>query len=125
MKTKECLHNLHFGTIGIFSPKWKKRKVKSRQIIYDGPRSPDTYFIIDPKTLELYVFFESFGSQANPRILKIDTVSEDYFQALWQIFLAEHAILSMMFYKSYGELKDIDTEAKLKKQLKLYIKEKG
>ena len=61
METKDNLHNLHLEKTKFYSPKWSRKKLQARQITFDTKDCPDCFFLVNEKTLELIIYFDSFG----------------------------------------------------------------
>jgi len=121
LKTVENLHNFHFtDKADFFSPKWKERTIYLRQICFDTPEMQDTYFAIDKDTLELFIYFDNFGTKLNPRLIKLGKMPEKYTVAISYLAGIENAMLSILSQVDYDELKKIITTKDLKKYLGIY-----
>jgi len=128
LKTSENFHNFHFGQNTMPSSKWKNKELYFRQIAYDTPNLIETWFVVDPVTMQLYVFFEPFGTKENPRIIKLTLSSpvklkripEKYLCAITYLAGMENSILAMLCNESYDSLSKIKTTAQFYKTLSIY-----
>lgn len=119
LKTIENLHNFHFEKISFFAEKWKKKKLLARQIFYDSPH-PETWFVLDKNTLDLYIYFEPFGTKTNPRLIKFCKMPQDYITAIHCLAGYETTMVSMVSSVSYENLKQINTTKKLIKMIGIF-----
>ena len=117
LNTIKNLHNFHFRKTDFFSPKLEKRSIYLKQISFDTPSSPDTYFAIDKDTLELFIYFDNMGTKLNPRLLKIGYIPENYQTAILKLSAIENSMLSIINNMAFADLKDIKTGAEMNKQI--------
>ncbi len=92
LKTKEQYHNLHFDSIQFFADNLKDKKLLKRQITFDSGVG-DKFFVADADTMDLYLYIDDAGTKQEPYLLKLLTLSNDYLEALEQIFNAEKEIV--------------------------------
>lgn len=121
MKTKDNLHNLHMDKMQFFSPKWQG--FFGRQIAFDTIDVTDTYFVLHPKKLDLYLFFELSSTKDKLHIVKLGKLSKDYISAVATIAELEVSILRMLLNTPYEEIMEI-SESNIKTHLKEYYREK-
>ncbi len=121
LMTIENLHNLHFKKTEQFSPKWMKKNLYLRQISYDTVL-PDTWFILDEETFDLFLYFEDHGTKDDPKILKLCKLSNGYNIAITIIWWYELAILRFLREgNSHERIENLKTKEDLKTLLKDYL----
>lgn len=109
LKTVKNLHNFKFKKINFHSEKWKDKDTFDRQIMYDGPVYPTTFFILDRSSLELFIYFDAFGTKEDPRIIKVGDMPEDYRDATSYIAAMELKIIYIISSTPWEEMKEIQS----------------
>lgn len=125
-QTEDCFQNLGFEHIEFFSPKWKAKELESQQVFFDTPGAPETFLLIDKKSMELFAYFDDFGDKNNPKILKLCTLDKRFLEAYQQIAMCKTAFIrwyeKFQDYKSLcKKIESLTTAEKLKTALELSV----